>query len=214
MGLFDWIPGVGGEVLGSLFGDGGKKELKKGRASALGALEAGEGSTAEFWEKALPYLTEAMESVGGGYDKGLAEVNNVGASARQRTLDREKGQIGASRQNLQSRGLGSTTVGTNLERGIGYDTNLALGQIDESLAKLRSGLQIGKGLAVSQAKGSFADNLLGRGQQLYGEGEARANIFSGFSTNLAAADQFKTTQWMNLLGDAAGAAGAAAGGGA
>jgi len=199
--------------LGGLLGDGGEKDLKKGRAYALGALESGEASTAEFWEKALPYLMESLSSVEGGFDKGLAEVSNVGASARQRTLDREKSLIGTSRQRLQSRGLGSTTVGTNLERGIGYDTNLALGQIDEQLAQLRSGLHVSKGLAGGQARAGIADAFLGRGQQLYGEGESRANLFSGFATNLASSDQFQTGLLFNLFGDAVSAAPAAKGGG-
>jgi hypothetical protein len=163
----------------------------------------------QYWQEAFPYLQQALGDIEGGYNKGLAEVYGIGQEARQRTLDREKGLIGASRQALQSRGLGSTTVGANLERGISYDTNLALGQIDDQLAQLRSGLQVGKGSAMAGARGNLFQALMGRAQQRYDYRTDLANVGLGMASNLASADQAMSSM---LVKGAAMGIGAAAGG--
>jgi len=192
--------------------DSGKKSLRAGRKRAWESLAQGSEATKQSFAEALPELLKGLEQLGLGYDQGLSEVNNIGAAARQRTIDRGDQLVGSVKQNMQSRGLASTTVGGNLERGVGYDTNLALGQIDDQLAQLRSGLRIGKGQAMYQGLSGLAQTYLNRGEQVYGEFEDSANVSLGMAANLAAADQSMFSSLAGLAGSAAGAAGMAMGG--
>lgn len=101
-------------------------------------------------------LTDASEQSRG-------EIEKVGRAGRQNILEREE-QTGANvRQTLTSRGLGNSTVLANAERGIAFDTNRAINELNEQIALLRSGNILSTAQLQSQALGQHADFLFRAG---------------------------------------------------
>src|SRR6185503_9860995 len=92
----------------------------------------------------------------GGYDTARREASRLGRTGRQDVLDRA-GQLQASAtQGLTNRGLGSTTVGTNLSRGIGADTSRSMQSINEGLAGIYGDLSLGRAGAEQQGTQALA----------------------------------------------------------
>ena len=90
----------------------------------------------------------------GGYDTARKEASRLGRGAKRTALEREQQLGGSLSQGLASRGLGSTTVGANLSRGLASDTMRSLADIDEGLAGLFGNLALGR--AETQAGGTEA----------------------------------------------------------
>jgi hypothetical protein len=89
-----------------------------------------------------------------GYDTARKEASRLGRGAKRTAIDRETQGYGRISQNLASRGLGSTTVGANLQRGLASDTTRQLSDIDEGLAGLFGNLALGR--SETQAGGTQA----------------------------------------------------------
>jgi hypothetical protein len=94
----------------------------------------------------------------GGFDTARKEASRLGRGAKRTALDREQQLGGRLSQGLTNRGLGSTTVGANLSRGLASDTTRQLSDIDEGLASL------------------FGELALGRSETAAGGTEALSNI--------------------------------------
>jgi hypothetical protein len=101
----------------------------------------------------------------GGYDTARKEASRLGRGSKRRALDREQQLGGSLSQGLQNRGLGSTTVGANLQRGLASDTGRQMADIDEGLAGMFGELALGR--AGVEAAGS---------QQLAGLSQKRADL--------------------------------------
>lgn len=92
-----------------------------------------------------------------GFDVARKEAERMGRASKQGALDRGQ-QLGAQlSQDLTNRGLGSTTVGANLQRGISADTSRTLGGINEGLAQMFGNLALGRSQVESQGTQALAD---------------------------------------------------------
>jgi hypothetical protein len=105
------------------------------------------------------------EQLVGGYDTARKEAGRLGRGSKRRALDREQQLGGSLAQGMQNRGLGSTTVGANLQRGLASDTGRQMADIDEGLAGMFGNLALGR--AGAEAAGS---------QQLAGLSQRRADV--------------------------------------
>lgn len=166
---------------------GGRSEKKQRRRygrrlnRALGATEALQGA-ALGQQEAL--TRQATQQRLGGFDVAKREASRLGRGAKQSALDRESQMLGRASQGLASRGLGSTTLGANLQRGIASDTNRELSSIDEGLAGLFGNLALGRGEA--EAGGSEAlSALAGR----------RGDLFSQLAQMRSLRDLYGSSPW-------------------
>ncbi len=150
MGLFDFV----GDFFDEITGAAGVKKANKANQKLLDRIlelleQEGIRGEKQYREEILPGIVE-------GYDKALTDVGRFGAGATQRVLDRGQQRSADLSQGLISRGLGNTTVAPNLERGIAADTDRALLDIDDAIASLRTGLQVGKTQAIAGGQTDLA----------------------------------------------------------
>lgn len=150
------LPGFGGAGLSLLGGILGAKEDKKKAASqnrrlwrAIKRTEATQGLSYAQQEAASRKATAERLA---GYDTARKEASRLGRGAKRTALEREQKMGGSLSQGLASRGLGSTTVGANLSRGLASDTMRSLADIDEGLAGMFGNLALGR--AETQASGT------------------------------------------------------------
>lgn len=126
---------------------GGKSEKKQRRRygrrlkRALGATEAIQGRALSQQEALTRQATQQRL---GGFDTARREASRLGRGAKQSALDRERQLLGRASQGLASRGLGGTTIGANLERGIASGTNREMSNIDEGMARMFGDLALGR----------------------------------------------------------------------
>ena len=140
------------------------KQLKFGRKMGQGYLDTGQNA-----------LEQALAMIRGSREQSLSEISRMGHSSRQGVLDRGQQQTSALSAQMASRGLGNTTVGANLGRGIAADTDRALADINEGLAGLNAGtIQNFAGMEAG-ALSDFARFMSGR-----------ADFFMGAQQQLAA----------------------------
>lgn len=76
----------------------------------------------------------------GTFGEAMKLVENIGGAARQRIAEQTQKAVGASKQDLISRGLASSTVRGAQERGIRADEQRALQEQEEAEAQRKSGL--------------------------------------------------------------------------
>ena len=108
------------------------------------------------YAQALQYQKQLLKTIQGGYGQALGTLGQYGASSKQAALDRGTQQTGAAQSSLVGRGLFNTTTLDNAQRGINSDTQRALGAIDQTVAGMRSGLEVGKAGAEAQAYGGLS----------------------------------------------------------
>lgn len=141
MGLLSGSMGFGQSMLGGRSQRKQRRRMKKKLNRALDSTEAIQGRALQQ-QGALTRQATAQQLA--GYDSAKREASRMGRASKQSALDREQ-QLGASlTQNLQNRGLGSLTVGGNLQRGLAADTQRQLGGINESLASMLGELALGR----------------------------------------------------------------------
>ena len=150
---------------GLSFGQGmlGSRSEKKQRRRygrrlkrALGATEAIQGRALSQQEALSRQATQQRL---GGFDTARREASRLGRGAKQSALDREQQLLGRASQGLASRGLGGTTIGANLERGIASGTNREMSNIDEGMARMFGDLALGRSgaeAAGTEALSGFA----------------------------------------------------------
>jgi len=99
---------------------------------------------------------------GGYFSKAGALLQNMGNTARADTRENIANQLGQTEQDLISRGLGNTTIRSNMLSGVQNRGQRELNQIDEAVGTARSGLmqnQAGMALDLGRFK---ADSILSR----------------------------------------------------
>lgn len=92
---------------------------------------------------------QAGEEAVAGYTKARREASRLGRGSRRRAIEGGQRLEARASQGLADRGLGSTTIGANLSRGIASDTQRQLSDVNEGLADLYGNLAIGEAGARS-----------------------------------------------------------------
>lgn len=153
-----WGNALQGSVLGGfLTGRSQKKKKKKAMKRFNRALNATEALQMAGLGQQEALSRQATSQMLGGFDAAKREASRLGRGAKQGALDRETQQYGRAAQNLANRGLGSTTISSNLNRGIASDTNRELSAIDEGLAGLFGDLARGRAGVEAQGTANLAD---------------------------------------------------------
>lgn len=167
-----------------LAGRSQKKQRKRyGRrlGRALNATESIQGKGLQQQEALTRQATQQQLA---GYDAAKREAARLGRGAKQSALDRET-QLGArASQGLADRGLGSTTIGANLQRGIASDTNRSLAGIDEGLAGMYGDLALGR--AGAEAGGT---------QQLAGLAREQGDLMASLAQMRQMRDLYGSSPW-------------------
>ncbi len=140
------LGGIGGAI-GSIIGaNEQKKAFEKANAAnearylrALGEHDRAFGIAKQLLGQAETQFGQNIGIADKAASQSRAEIEKVGRERQRSILEREQQQQAQARQTLTSRGLGNTTVLANAERGIGFDTNRALNQLAEQIALLRAG---------------------------------------------------------------------------
>lgn len=201
----------GGLAFGQSYLGGRKQKQQRRRYGrrlqrALSATEAIQGRSLSQQEALSRQATKQQV---GGYDAARREASRLGRGAKRSALDRETQLLGRASQGLTQSGLGSTTVGTNLQRGIASDTNRLMADVDENLAGVYGNLALGRAgaeAAGTQQLGQFAGQRgdlmsqlaqMGTMRDLYGaspwggggpmpdrEGNIAQNLLTGAQTGL------------------------------
>ncbi len=148
--------------------------LAQGQAKAVGAQKAG------------------IKAVDKGFKGALASAAVAGEATKGQILRREKQAQGAARASAANRGLGSSTLAQNLQRGVTADTSQAIASVDEAVAGL-----------VSQIQQNRANSMLQAQQGL-------ASIYRGFAPQQASFAMENTIQAANVGGSIAAATGSLA----
>lgn len=177
---------AGGMSFGQgLMGARGEKKQRRryGRRlkRALGATESIQGNALQQQE-ALSRLATQQQL--GGYDTARKETARLGRSAKRSALDRETQLMGRASQSMANRGLGSTTMGANLQRGIASDTNRSMADVDEGMASLFGNLALGR--AGVEAQGT--QNL----SQIAGQ---RGDLMSQLAQMGIMRDMYSSSPW-------------------
>lgn len=118
-----------------------------------GQFDAANKANLERYQNLLAGVENTRRQVSGIYDQALAGLEGAGTAARGRIAENMTRSLGMADQDLISRGLGNTTVRSNVQRGIRSDAERANQEVDERVAQQRAGL-------LAQRAGMEAD--LGR----------------------------------------------------
>jgi hypothetical protein len=138
----------------------GSRAARKSRHRKSARLKRAITTTQAIQGKGLQQQ-EALSRLGtqqqlAGYDTARKEASRLGRTAKQTALDRGTQLEASASQNLANRGLGSTTAGANLSRGISSDTSRTLGGIDEGLAGIFGDLALGRSGVEAQGTQNLA----------------------------------------------------------
>ncbi len=116
-----------------------------------------QGQQQRQWAQMQQQMARTQRRARKHFDIAESKLKGVGESARLRATQQGE-QLGAlAEQDLISRGLGNTTVRTNVQRGVASDTERSQQGVDEMIARLQSNL--------SQQRGQFELQLGQFGQQ-------------------------------------------------
>lgn len=175
--------------------------------NVLGAYQTG----AQQLAQQLPGITQGYQGLSGDIDSQFGRAYGVGAADIGRNVQQ---QMGALNQGLVSRGLGNTTVGASLARGINYDAQRSYGALASSLANqaAQQRQQIGLAGLAQQMQGlglqtGLAQNLMGN-LAGYRYANTLGNLTGGFSTA-----QNQSSSSANSYGGGGGGGGYGGGGG-
>jgi hypothetical protein len=160
-GMGGMAAGLGGAGLSLLGGVLGKRDEKKQRELMERKIRNASRDTQSIMGRYFGQADTAARKATGqevaGYDTARREASRLGRSGKQAALDREKQLSGSLSQGLADRGLGSTTVGANVQRGISADTLRQMSGIDEGLAGLFGQLALGRSGVEAQGTRTLSD---------------------------------------------------------
>jgi hypothetical protein len=183
------------------------KANKKNVKANLAEIEALKGLIASYFTQAQGQLqagyARGREAIGGyldtgaaSYDQALAAIQEGFAGAQEAltaqagaaqssALASQQQALAAAQQGLMSRGLGNTSVGGSLARGIAADTARALGQTMAGIGAQRAQVAQQQGAAsagVLQNKAGFMGQAAGMtGALETGEGQDLARLLQGLA---------------------------------
>jgi len=179
---------AGGSLASSYFGGKQKKKQRRRHAKAIQRALSGEEAIRGAGLGQQEALSrQATQQQLHGYDVARQEGTRLGRGSKRRAIEREQQLGGQLSQNLQNRGLSSTTTGGNLQRGLAGDTTRQLSDIDEGLSGFFGDLALGR--AGTEAQGT--QDLAGLSQQrtdlasmLNEQRNLQARGYGGFGTQL------------------------------
>jgi len=152
-----WGNALSPSILGGyLKGRGQKKAKKKAQKRFNRALNLTESVQGANLQQQEALSRQATQQQLGGYDTARKETARLGRGAKRSALDRETQFMGRASQNMANRGLGSTTIGANLQRGIASDTNRSMADVDEGMAGLFGNLALGRSGVEAQGTANLA----------------------------------------------------------
>jgi hypothetical protein len=152
----------GGSALGSFMGGRkAKKDKRKMQQRLKRALSATESIQGKGLQQQEALSRLATQQQLGGYDTARREASRLGRTAKREAIDRGTQLEARASQNLANRGLGSTTAGANLSRGISSDVSRTNAGIDEGLAGLFGDLALGRSGVEAQGTANLA-NIAGQ----------------------------------------------------
>lgn len=166
MGFSDFLDPVKrltsvGNYLGGGGADPGKKQLK-GILGEYQKLNLGQQATKA---SALFQQGQGLNAINKGYGGALGALGAAGSGAKRTVLEREQENLGSLKAGLVSSGLDSSTLNTNLQRGVYSDTSRNLADIDEAIGQLKSNLLAARGHAQAGQYGAMAGIHQGQGAQ-------------------------------------------------
>lgn len=140
-----WGNALSGSIAGGfLSGRGAKKAKRKAQKRFKRALDTTQSIQGRGLQQQEALSRQATQQRLSGYDAAKRETERMGRASKQQALDSETQLTGRLSQGLQNRGLGSTTVGSNLQRGIAADTSRQFQGINEGLAQAFGNLAMGR----------------------------------------------------------------------
>jgi hypothetical protein len=125
-------------------------------------LERYQNILAGYTNRATQYQnqwTNLNTQYGERKDRIMGYLDGLGGTSRQAIADRYAQEQGRAQQSLRSRGLGNTTVGDSVSRGLLYDRNKAEMALDESLTLQRMGLDQNMSGEMLRAQQYVTDRL-------------------------------------------------------
>ena len=124
-------------------------------------------------------LRQGLGATQAGFGQAFGHLSRAGVSGRQSVLDQQRQGLGAISAGLASRGLGSTTVLQNAQRGMYSDTSRRLAEIDENIGSMLANLAVGRGSAMSAGLGGLAGMRVAGTQALTGQRNDMQSILLG-----------------------------------
>lgn len=139
-----------------------QSQLAQSQLNETGAFMAGNRS-ARFGEMVGTdqAYSQGMGEVMKSFDTARNELDMAGQGAITGLLARERQQIAGAQQNLQSRGLGSTSVMDNARQGIQQRTGRDIASVQENVGGMRS--------QVAQNRAGAQQSMYGTQAQIRGD---------------------------------------------
>lgn len=125
--------------------------------------------------QAQGYGLQGLRSINQGYDAALAGVGAAGEASKLGISQAGAQNQAAIGQNLASRGLANSTIGSNLSSVAGGQTAQALASVDAAMAAARGNLLTQRGQAQAGAYGNLGALALGQGASEMGLGQLAWN---------------------------------------
>ncbi len=144
----------------------------------LGSVRTADLRATPHLDRQARILTQRLSALDEGYSRAIGQVQRAESARRFEIQAQGKQNTASVQQDMARRGLGNTTVAQNAARGVGFDTQRAMSNLDSQLAGQYAGLEqqraqaISTGLAgLAQQSGARADYelaLAGRRQSALG----------------------------------------------
>jgi hypothetical protein len=167
-------------MLGGMFGGSGDPKAGRMRDRMRANLQSGQQLWRQDWDRALQAYLQQLEGIRGAKKETMADLSRLGGAEKRSVLDREQQSGAAMRSDLSRRGLGNTTVGANMQRGITSDTNRSLAGITERMAALRAQATSQYAGQEAQSLGNLGSFFQQKGQGEYGFGQDIANTWGTY----------------------------------
>ncbi len=203
---------------GASFGSGiaGKHGYNKSRRANRSRFERSLGQWRNIIDSRYPMveatLRESMGEATQGYDKAMMETSNIGEASRQRLTERGQAAEGQMMQSLAGRGIINTSIADSARRGIRDDVSRSMFDLDERLAGLRSGLQVGRGSARAGGLSNIATHQLGHAEALSDIYRSKASYYGNMQTAAPTSfdfgglgQAFDGFDWSSMFGGGGGA---------
>lgn len=124
---------------------------------------------------ALDQRKRALKDVQAGYGQGIKATVNAGTAAERSARDINAASMGASTQDMLSRGLFNPQQINAARRGHSYELSRVIGEIGARTASMVAPMYAGRGEATANARGGIANQYMQNFGVLSGLQGARAD---------------------------------------
>lgn len=174
---------LAGAGLSGALGAIGSHKANTARRTARGRgrriLDRLQGITNRSYAGQEDLLRSGISDLLRGFDVARSEAGRLAGASRRQALDTETRMAGQLGSQLQASGLGNTSIGANLQRGLAADTSRRLQDIDAGLAGLYGDIAQQRGQAAyggQQALQGLMGQKLGSDTAIQNE---RYGLFTG-----------------------------------